>query len=54
MLELDEESVNYVQPIVDLMAEGKYDEARTEMYKIPIEWRIAVIWTVAAQTGIVL
>ena len=54
MLELDEHSVNYVQPILDLMTEGKYDAARTAMYKVPIEWRIAVIWTVAAQTGIVL
>lgn len=54
MLELDEESTNYVQPIVDLMAEGKYDEARAAVNEIPVTWRIAVIWTVAAQTGIIL
>lgn len=54
MLELDDDSVNYVKPIADLVQEGKYDEARAEMYKVPVEWRIAVIWTVAAQTGIVL
>lgn len=54
MLELDEDSVNYVQPILDLMAEGKYEEARAKVAEVPLTWRIAVIWTVAAQTNIVL
>lgn len=53
MLELNE-SVDYVQPITKLMEEGKYDEARAELEKAPKEWRIAILWTVAAQTGIVL
>ncbi len=54
MLELDDDKVDMVTPIMKLMAEGKYEEARTAMYAIPVEWRIAVIWTVAAQTGIIL
>lgn len=54
MLELEEDKQDLVKPIMDLMAEGKYDEARAEMLKVPLEWRIAVVWTVAAQTGIIL
>jgi hypothetical protein len=54
VLELDDDQQDLVTPIVNLMAEGKYDEAREAVNKIPTTWRIAVIWTVAAQTGIVL
>lgn len=54
MLELDDDKVDLVKPITDLMAEGKYDEARAKLNEIPTTWRIAVLWTVAAQTGIVL
>lgn len=54
MLELEEDKVDLVAPILALMAEGKYDEARAAVNEIPTTWRIAVIWTVAAQTGIVL
>lgn len=54
MLELDEHSVNYVQPIVDLMSEGKYEEARALLNAVPKEWRMAVSWTVAAQTNTLL
>lgn len=54
MLELDPEKEDLVTPITNLMAEGKYEEARVEVNKIPTLWRIAVIWTIAAQTGIVL
>lgn len=54
MLELEEQKQDIVKPIANLVAEGKYDEARTAVSNLPEEWRLAVIWTVAAQTGIVL
>lgn len=54
MLELEEDKQDLVKPILALMAEGKYEEARSAVNAIPTEWRIAVIWTVAAQTGICL
>lgn len=54
MLELEDDKQDLVKPILDLMAEGKYAEAREAVNKIDTVWRIAVIWTVAAQTGIVL
>ena len=54
MLELEEDKVDLVTPILALMSEGRYEEARVAVNAIPTTWRIAVIWTVAAQTGIVL
>lgn len=55
MLEFDEDgAVDYVTPIMDLMKVGKYEEARAKLAEVPLEWRIAVLWTVGAQTGIVL
>lgn len=54
MLELEEDKKDLVTPISDLMNEGKYDEARAMLLNVPLEWRIAVLWTIAAQTGIIL
>ena len=54
ILELEEDKKDLVKPISDLMNEGKYEEARAMMLTIPTEWRIAVMWTIAAQTGIIL
>lgn len=54
MLELEEDKQDLVTPILALMSDGKYEEARAAVEAIPTTWRIAVIWTIAAQTGIVL
>jgi hypothetical protein len=54
VLELEEDKQDLVTPIMNLMNEGKYEEARAKVNEIPTTWRIAVIWTVAAKTGIVL
>lgn len=54
MLELDDDQKDLVTPIIDLMGEGKYEEARAALQAVDPLWRVAVLWTVAAQTGICL
>lgn len=54
MLELDDDKKDLVKPITDLMSEGKYEEARAALRAVDPLWRVAVLWTVAAQTGICL
>ena len=54
MLELDDDKKDLVTPIIDLMNEGRYEDARAALQKVDPMWRIAVLWTVAAQTGVCL
>jgi len=54
VLELPSEQKDLVTPIIDLMSEGKYDDARAALEAVDPQWRIACLWTIAAMTGICL
>lgn len=54
MLELDDDKKDLVSPIIALMNDGKYDEARAALQAVDPLWRIACLWTIAAMTGICL
>lgn len=54
MLELPSDQQDLVTPILALMNEGKYDDARAALEAVGQQWRVACLWTIAAMTGICL